>query len=252
MEIYKGDSLLYSSAWEEDNVIWDDQQGVLAISLNKVVYGDLTFACYELLEEGQKKVRRPLFRYWVHTAFLPKNTDSDSDTVALLTSYHQQCICTVLSSKIDMQYPSLSDEIQIQYKMKKSDQLNMAYQDVSFFLTGLDARICGLHDIVNHHSVIVNVRTFQKVNSRMYDESVVKLALQLSVNDADKATALLRSDTLDPKKDFVYIRQSIAFAINFMNRPSFGLGGSCRTKCQIRRRSWCIITIQSVYVFPSQ
>lgn len=88
MEIYKGDSLLYSSAWEEDNVIWDDQQGVLAISLNKVVYGDLTFACYELLEEGQKKVRRPLFRYWVHTAFLPKNTDSDSDTVALLTSYH--------------------------------------------------------------------------------------------------------------------------------------------------------------------
>lgn len=89
MEIYKGDKLLYSSTWDEDNVIWDDQQGVLAISLNKVVYGDLTFVCYELLEEGQLKMKRPLFRYWVHTAFLPKSTDSDSsDTVTLLFSYY--------------------------------------------------------------------------------------------------------------------------------------------------------------------
>lgn len=112
-----------------------------------------------------------------------------------------------------MQYTSLSDELQIQYKMRKSDQLNMAFQDVSFFLTDLDARICGLHDIVSRHSVVVNVKAFQKVNSRIYDESVVKLALQLSANDADKATALLRSDTLDPKKDFVYIRQSLSFVI---------------------------------------
>lgn len=103
----------------------------------------------------------------------------------------------------------------IQYKMKKSDQLNMIFQDVSFFLSGLDARIQGLHDIVTHHSTIVNVHSFQRINSNMYDESVVKLALQLSVNDVDKANALLRSNLLDPKKDFVYLRPSKCIVPHF-------------------------------------
>lgn len=79
IDIFKGESLLYSSLWDIDNVVWDDQQGVFGITLNKLVFGDLTIVCYEQLDNSEKG---PLFSYWVHTAFLPKDTNiGTSETV---------------------------------------------------------------------------------------------------------------------------------------------------------------------------
>ena len=41
------------------------------------------------------------------------------------------------------------------------------------------------------------------------NDDVVKLALQLTVNNVTKASVLLRSDILNPQKKFVYIRPSV-------------------------------------------
>ena len=35
----------------------------------------MTFACYEQLDDGKRQL---LWKYWVHTAFLPKSGDSDA------------------------------------------------------------------------------------------------------------------------------------------------------------------------------
>ena len=84
LEIYKGENEIYSSAWNPETVIWDEVPGVLALTPNKTIYGDMTMVCYEPLKDGPRNV---LFRYWVHTAFLPTSKENDnddtSDTVAV-------------------------------------------------------------------------------------------------------------------------------------------------------------------------
>lgn len=82
----------------------------------------------------------------------------------------------------------------------------MMFQDVSFFLCDEKARAQGLQDLVQHHSVVVNGGQFKKLKNSSVDENVVKLALQLSVNDDSKAALLIRSDILNPMKTFVYVR----------------------------------------------
>ena len=67
---------IYSSAWNPETVIWDEVPGVLALTPNKTIYGDMTMVCYEPLKDGQRNV---LFRYWVHTAFLPTSKENDND-----------------------------------------------------------------------------------------------------------------------------------------------------------------------------
>ena len=89
--------------------------------------------------------------------------------------------------------------------MKECDNQSMMFQDVSFFLRDEKAREQGLQDLVQHHSV---VGQFKKLQNASIDENVVKLALQLSVNDTSKASLLIRSDILNPLKTFVYLRPS--------------------------------------------
>ena len=62
-------------------MIWNEEQGVLAITMNKIIYGDMTMLCYEQLQRGE---RRLLFRYWIHTAFLPKSNE-DTSSIGLST-----------------------------------------------------------------------------------------------------------------------------------------------------------------------
>lgn len=92
--------------------------------------------------------------------------------------------------------------------MKECDNQSMMFQDVSFFLRDEKAREQGLQDLVQHHSVVVNGGQFKKLQNSSIDENVVKLALQLSVNDTGKASLLIRSDILNPLKTFVYLRPS--------------------------------------------
>ena len=75
IEIYKGDQMLYMSSWDEKDVIWNEEQGVLAIKPKRTIYGDMTFLCYEQLQGGE---RRLLFRYWIHTAFLPTSNEQSN------------------------------------------------------------------------------------------------------------------------------------------------------------------------------
>lgn len=117
-------------------------------------------------------------------------------------------MCVVYNNRIEIINNAIRDEIQLNYKMKESDNMNMALQDVSFFLKGLDARRQGLRDIVNHINVVVDGNSFQKLRSISMNDDVVKLALQLTVNNKTKASTLLRSDVLNPQKKFVYIRSS--------------------------------------------
>ena len=67
--------MLYSSSWDQEKVICDEDAGVLAINPDVLVYGDMTLVCYEPLQGGKRNM---LFRYWVHTAFLPYSKDSES------------------------------------------------------------------------------------------------------------------------------------------------------------------------------
>ena len=72
----KGDNSVYNSAWDEENVIWDETNGTLAIiNINRPVYGDFIILCSELTNEGNHAV---LFRYWAHTHFLPITLDDES------------------------------------------------------------------------------------------------------------------------------------------------------------------------------
>ena len=87
----------------------------------------------------------------------------------------------------------------------------MVYQNVSFTLQGLDVRIEGLHNITKYYDIVVDPKSFKKIGSNLYDESIVKFALQLSQNNADKALEYLRSGNLDPKKEFIYMRLSMIF-----------------------------------------
>lgn len=112
-------------------------------------------------------------------------------------------------SKIIILDEDLSDDITIEYRVKKSNKFNMVYQNVSFSLQGLDARIEGLHNIIKYYDVIIDSKSFKRIGSNLYDDSVVKFALQLSQNDVDKALDYLRSGNLDPKKEFIYMRLSM-------------------------------------------
>ena len=67
--------MLYMSSWDEKDVIWNEEQGVLAIKPKRTIYGDMTFLCYEQLQGGE---RRLLFRYWIHTAFLPTSNEQSN------------------------------------------------------------------------------------------------------------------------------------------------------------------------------
>lgn len=58
--------MLYMSSWDEKDVIWNEEQGVLAIKPKRTIYGDMTFLCYEQLPGGE---RRLLFRYWIAHGF---------------------------------------------------------------------------------------------------------------------------------------------------------------------------------------
>ena len=90
----------------------------------------------------------------------------------------------------------------LSYGMKRCTTHITQFQDVSFFLKNVDARIQGLVDIVKHHGVIVNGNCFKALRSASRDENIVKL----SINDAKKATKLLNDGTLDPLKVYVYSR----------------------------------------------
>lgn len=71
-----------------NDVMWDDDPGVFALRLNQEIYGDMTIVCYEQLEDNKRRV---LWKYWVHTAFLPKSNDMDSpetEAVGLLAITH--------------------------------------------------------------------------------------------------------------------------------------------------------------------
>ena len=58
-------------------MIWDEINETLAIiGINRPVYGDFTIVCSELTNDGKRVV---LFRYWVHTHFLPLTVDDESN-----------------------------------------------------------------------------------------------------------------------------------------------------------------------------
>ena len=68
--------MLYNSVWDEENVIWDDVNETLAITnINRPVYGDFMIVCSEVTSDGKHAV---LFRYWVHTHFLPITVDDEN------------------------------------------------------------------------------------------------------------------------------------------------------------------------------
>ena len=57
-------------------MIWDEINETLAIiEINRPVYGDFTIVCSELTNDGKHVV---LFRYWVHTHFLPITVNDES------------------------------------------------------------------------------------------------------------------------------------------------------------------------------
>ena len=57
-------------------MIWDEINETLAIiEINRPVYGDFTIVCSELTNDGKHDV---LFRYWVHTHFLPIMVDDEN------------------------------------------------------------------------------------------------------------------------------------------------------------------------------
>lgn len=57
-------------------MIWDEINETLAIiEINRPVYGDFTIVCSELTNDGKHDV---LFRYWVHTHFLPITVNDES------------------------------------------------------------------------------------------------------------------------------------------------------------------------------
>ena len=45
----------------------------------------------------------------------------------------------------------------------------MVYQNVSFTLHGLDARIEGLHNITKYYDIVVDPKSFKKIGSNLYD-----------------------------------------------------------------------------------
>ena len=63
---------MLSSTWREDDLVWDGEN--FSMSLKDDIYGDMTIICSEQLEDGKKE---PLFKYWVHTAFLLKNKECE-------------------------------------------------------------------------------------------------------------------------------------------------------------------------------
>lgn len=84
IDLYKGDSLIYTTREDDDeSAIWENISGTLEIPMQKEICGDLTLVCYDWLNDNEKRL---LFTYWIHTAFLSKDT-SDSDIVFFI------CIC---------------------------------------------------------------------------------------------------------------------------------------------------------------
>ena len=65
----KGNQCIYNSSWTGEEIIWQGEEGFLAISnINRPVYGDMTIVCANHADNGDRII---LFRYWVHTHFLP-------------------------------------------------------------------------------------------------------------------------------------------------------------------------------------
>lgn len=65
----KGNQCIYNSSWYYEEIIWQEEAGLLAISnINRPVYGDMTIVCTKPTDKGDRII---LFRYWVHTHFLP-------------------------------------------------------------------------------------------------------------------------------------------------------------------------------------
>ena len=110
------------------------------------------------------------------------------------------------NNKIDIVNNSMVNALCLSYGMKRCTTHITQFQDVSFFLKNVDARIQGLVDIVKHHGVIVNGNSFKALRSASRDENIVKLSLQLSINDPKKATKMLNDGVLDPLKVYVYSR----------------------------------------------
>ena len=168
----------------------------------------MTVICSEPLENGEKK---PLFKYWVHTNFLPKNKEcEDFISVWNNRTSNEQIPCTVNKSKIISLNKELAEDVTMEFHVKKSNKLDMKFQNVSFSLEGLNARIEGLHNIIEYFDVVIDAKSYKRVNSSLYDDSIVKIALKLSVNNVEKATEYLRSGILDPKKDFIYMRSRVS------------------------------------------
>lgn len=92
--------------------------------------------------------------------------------------------------------------------MKECDNQSMMFQDVSFFLRDEKAREQGLQDLVQHHSVVVNGGQFKKLQNASIDENVVKLALQLSVNDTMQSISSDSTGYSQPIEDVCYLRPS--------------------------------------------
>lgn len=112
------------------------------------------------------------------------------------------------NNRIDIVNNSMMNDLSLSYGMKRCPNHIMQYQDVSFFLKNVDARIQGLVDIVKHHGVIVNGNSFKALRSASRDENIVKLSLQLSINNVNKATKLLNDGVLDPLKAYIYSRST--------------------------------------------
>ena len=99
--------MLYMSSWDEKDVIWNEEQGVLAIKPKRTIYGDMTFLCYEQLPGGE---RRLLFRYWIHTAFLPTSNEQSNglglNTVWMMDDCHVAHLHGVQQQDRDHQRPA--------------------------------------------------------------------------------------------------------------------------------------------------
>ena len=125
---------------------------------------------------------------------------------------------SLTSTKLDIPYDSLlSNDIIVQVKVKEFENPMLVKSTLSCFLEGLEARTQGLLDLVNHHPIEINISSFRMLSSGSgSDENIIKLALKLCANDLNKASSILRDNTLDPSRVFIsnYLPPSIQIEDN--------------------------------------
>ena len=125
---------------------------------------------------------------------------------------------TLYCNKLDIPYDSLlSGEIIIQVKVKEFENPMLVKSSLSCFLGGRDARIQGLADLVKHNPIEINISSFRMLSSGSgSDENTIKLALKICANNLNKASSILRDNSLDPGRVFIsnYIPPSIQFDDN--------------------------------------